>query len=60
MFEVFECCLNLCDVLRLFEGYFKVVYRVLIEGCFECSFEVVWNVALRFILSCFECCLSVF
>ena len=37
-----ECGLevDLCEVLRFLKDILRL-YRVLIEGCFECSFEVV-------------------
>ena len=38
--EVSECGFEvvLCEVLRLFEGYFKVVSSVALRGCFEVVF----------------------
>ena len=68
-----ECGLevDLCEVLRLFEGYFKVVALRVVLRLFEGCFEVVSSVALRVVLKvvlrlygmllwgCFECCFEV-
>ena len=42
------CCLRV--VLRVFElgGCLRCLS---VEGCFECCFKVVWNVALRVVMS---------
>ena len=58
MLRFSECGLevDLCEVLRLFEGYFKGCIECCFEGCFEWGFEVVLCEVLRL----FEGCLGVY